>query len=58
MGGRIDCYLDLGESRSHVCMCAIAVTDNCRTASLYSYLGFTYLIKNLEMLEAHDVQVE
>lgn len=60
MGGRIDCYIDIGEvlfPPPPIFMQQLTATSHL-AASLYSYIGFVHLVDNLATLESHGVQVE
>jgi hypothetical protein len=69
MGGRIDCYIDVGKSQqlagpvkqdamNPAFPPSSATNDMCLSASFYGYIGFIYLMENLKTLEDHGVQVE
>lgn len=65
MGGRIDCYIDIGKSlvfrgrlRDALNPAHALLLTTCLSASFYSYIGFVYLVENLKTLESHGVKVE
>jgi hypothetical protein len=57
MGGKIDCYLDIGTVPSIIPRHPNK-TNPFPLASLYSYLAFLELQKNRDLLASHNVQVE
>jgi hypothetical protein len=61
MGGKIDCYIDLGEFLLWFRPERLTrVTNLLRSvsASFYSYLAFNELLRNYETLKAYGVEVE
>lgn len=58
MGGRIDAYIDIGQSIFPLNSKTTASNiTSPYTASLYSYLAFLYLVKDTPVYAANHVQV-